>query len=141
MAYLERRQTKTSTQVQTIMFRQRNRGSKILKSYDMHTYQIDSRSELYQEWQRIIKTLSCAEHRQSRVAHQRHEMGIERRQKNCKYWNLQAVVMSDYSLIATRNSHAKHKKSVGRIPCSAEVRETGMGWCTHVRADKNDIYF
>ena len=23
----------------------------------------------------------------------------------------------------------------------AEVRETGMGWCTHVRAGKNDIFF
>jgi len=48
-----------------------------------------------------------AEARQKRLSHQRHEMGSDRRQKNCKYWNLHAVVMSDCSLIATRNSHAK----------------------------------
>ena len=41
-------------------------------------------------------------------------------QKNCKYWNLRPVVMSDCSFIATRNSHAKHNKSVGRIPRGAE---------------------
>ena len=52
--------------------------------------------------------------------------------------NLQSVVMSDCSLIATRNSHAKHNQSVGRIP---EVRERDMGWCTHVSADKRDISF
>ena len=40
-----------------------------------------------------------------------------------KYWNLQTVVMSDCSLIATRNSHAKHKKLVGRIPSGAEHRQ------------------
>jgi len=34
----------------------------------------------------------------------------------CKYWNLQAVVMPDCSLIATRNSHAKHNQLVVRIP-------------------------
>ena len=42
------------------------------------------------------------------------------------------------SFIEARNSHAEHKKSVGRIH---EVRETGMGWCTHVRAGNNDIFF
>jgi len=51
-------------------------------------------------------------------------MSSERSQKSYKYWNLQSVVMSDYSLISTRNSHAKHNKSVGRIP---EVRKTGGG--------------
>ena len=51
-------------------------------------------------------------------------MGSERRQKNCKYWNLHTVVMSDCSLIATRNSYAKHKKLVDRIP---GVCETGEG--------------
>ena len=71
-----------------------------------------------------LVTFLIPEHRQNRVAHQRHEMGSERCQKNCKYWNLQAVVMSDCSLIATRNSHAKHKKLVVRIP---EVRERGIG--------------
>ena len=44
-------------------------------------------------------------------------------QKNCKYWNLRPVDMSDCSFIATRNLHAKHKKSVGRIPRGAEGRQ------------------
>ena len=43
-------------------------------------------------------------------------------QKNCKYCNLHPVVMSDCSLIATRNSHAKHNKLVGRIPRVPEHR-------------------
>jgi len=47
--------------------------------------------------------------------------------KNRKYWNLQSVVMSECSLIATRNSHAKHKKSVGRIHRGVEICETGEG--------------
>jgi len=51
-----------------------------------------------------------------RVAHQHHTMGSERRPNQCKYWNLRPVVMPECSLIATRNSHAKHNKSVGRIP-------------------------
>ena len=49
-------------------------------------------------------------------------MSSERRPKRYKYWNLHAVVMSDYSLTATRNSHAKHKKSVGRIPERGQTR-------------------
>jgi len=61
-----------------------------------------------------------AEVRQRRLAHQRHEMLSERRPKNCKYWNLHPVVMLDYPSIATRNSHAKHNKSVCRKP---EVRQ------------------
>ena len=52
----------------------------------------------------------------SRVTHQRHEMGSEGRPNQCKYWNLRPVVMPECSLIATRNSHAKHNQSVGRIP-------------------------
>ena len=40
-------------------------------------------------------------------------MGSERRPYQCKYWNLRPVVMPECSLIATRNSHAKHNKSVG----------------------------
>jgi len=68
-----------------------------------------------------------AEHRQNRVAHQRHEMDSERRQKKIKYWNLHPVVMSDCSLIAPRNSHAKHNKSVVRIPRGAEVCKSDMG--------------
>jgi len=63
-----------------------------------------------------LVTFLISEGRQSRVAHQRYEMGGERRQKNGKYWNLHAVVMSDCSLIATQNSHAKHNQLVGRIP-------------------------
>ena len=47
-------------------------------------------------------------------------------QKNCKYWNLHAVVMSDCSFIATRNSHAKHNKSVGSIPRGAERGQTRL---------------
>ena len=85
-----------------------------------------------------LVTVLIPEHRQNRVAHQRHEMSSERSQKSYKYWNLQAVVMSDCSLIATRNSHAKHKKSVGRIP---EVRKRDLGSCTHVSTDKRDISF
>jgi len=63
-----------------------------------------------------LVTFLIPEHRQGRVAHQMHELSSERIQKSYKYWNLHAVVMSDYSLIATRNSHAKHIKSVDRIP-------------------------
>ena len=71
--------------------------------------------------------LRRAEHRQRRVAHKRHEMRSERSEKSYKYWNLHSVVMSDYSLIATRNSHAKHNQSVGRIP------ERGQGRVAHQR--------
>ena len=61
------------------------------------------------------------------------KISSERRQKKCKYWNLHAVVMSDCSLIATRNSHAKHNQSVGRIPRGAEVLETWLTFvCWHV---------
>jgi len=63
------------------------------------------------------------EHRQGRVAHQSHQMSSERRQKNCKNRNLHPVVMLNCSLIATRKSHAKHNKSVGRIPRGAEHRQ------------------
>jgi len=53
-------------------------------------------------------------------------MGSERRQKNCKYWNLHAVVMSNCSLIATRNSHAKHNQLVDRIPRIPERGQTRL---------------
>jgi len=52
-----------------------------------------------------------------------HAMSSEKRQFFCKYWNLHPVVMSDCSLIATRNAHAKHNQLVGRIPRIAEVRQ------------------
>jgi len=71
------------------------------------------------------------EHRQKRVAHQRHGMGSERRQTNSKYWNLRPVVISDCSLIATRKSHAKHKKSVGRIPCGSEHQQIRVAHQRH----------
>ena len=77
------------------------------------------------------------EHRQGRVAYQRHEMGSERRQKNCKNWNLHPVVMSDYSLKATRNSHAKQKKSVDRIPEHRQAKDfTQRITNDHVLAEK-----
>ena len=63
------------------------------------------------------------EHRQGRVVHQRYEMSSERSQKSCKYWNLHAVVMSDYSLITTRNSHAKHNISVDHIPEHRQAKD------------------
>ena len=78
-----------------------------------------------------------AEHRQGRVAHQRHEMSSEWSQKSYKYWNLQAVVMSDYSLIATRNSHAKHNKSVDRIP---EHRQTRVAHQRHKMRSEKDFF-
>ena len=74
-----------------------------------------------------LVTFLIPEHRQGRVVHQRHEMSSERSQKSYKYSNLRPVVMSDYSFIATRNSHAKHNQSVGRIPRGAEVCERDMG--------------
>jgi len=37
-------------------------------------------------------------------------------QKNFKHWNLLAVIMSDYSFIATRNSHAKTQEISGSHP-------------------------
>ena len=83
------------------------------------------------------------EHRQSRVAHQRHEMGSERRQKNSKYWNLHPVVMSDCSLIATRKSHAKHNQLVGRIPRIPEHRQAqdyyAKDYNDHVSAAKSRV--
>ena len=42
-------------------------------------------------------------------------MSSERRQKKCKYLNLLPIVMSDCSLIATRNVHAKHNKLVCHV--------------------------
>ena len=68
-------------------------------------------------------TFLIPEHRQARVAHQRHQISSEKSQKSYMYWNLHAVVMSDCSFIATRNLHAKHKKSVGRILRGAEHRQ------------------
>ena len=87
------------------------------------THNIDSRSEMYgkYDWESSTHAL-CLEHRQTRVAHQSHEIGSEGRPKNCKYWNLHSVVMSDCSLIATRNSHAKHNKSVDGIPERGQTR-------------------
>jgi len=64
-----------------------------------------------------------------KLAQQSHKMTSERRQLFCKYCNLHAVVMSDCSLIAPRKSHAKHKRSVGRIP---ELRQ---GRVAHQRHD------
>ena len=58
-----------------------------------------------------------------RVAHQRHEMGSERRPNQCKYWNLRPVVKSECSLIATRKSHAKHNQLVGRIPEHRQAKD------------------
>ena len=72
-----------------------------------------------------------AEHRQSRVPHQRHEISSERRQKKCKYWNLHSVDMSNCSFTATRKSHAKHNESVCRIPCGAEHRQRRVAHQTH----------
>ena len=63
-----------------------------------------------------------AEHGERRVEHQRHKMSSEGRPKNCKYWNLHTIIMSDSSLIATRNSHAQNNYLVGRV---SEVRGTG----------------
>jgi len=50
-------------------------------------------------------------------------MGSERRPTQCKYWNLRPVVMPECSLIATRNSHAKHNKSVVRIPEHRQAKD------------------
>jgi len=55
-------------------------------------------------------------------------MGSERRPYQCKYWNLRPVVMPECSLIATRNSHATHNKSVGRIP---EHRQSRVSHQSH----------
>ena len=51
--------------------------------------------------------------------------------KNRKYWNLHAVVMSDCSLIATQNSHAKNNISVVRIPRGAEHRQSRVAHQRH----------
>jgi len=79
-------------------------------------------SEPYANKNKLV-TFLIPEIRKKRLSHQRHEMGSDRRKKNCKYWNLHAVVMSDCSLIATRNSHAKHNKLVGRIPEHRQARD------------------
>jgi len=71
-----------------------------------------------------LVTFLIPEHRQTRVTHQMHEMRSERSEKSHKYWNLHAVVMSDCSLIATRNSHAKQKKSVDRTHTWARANKT-----------------
>jgi len=56
------------------------------------------------------------------IAHQSHTKGSERRPNQCKYWNLRPVVIPECSFIATRNSHAKHNQSVGRIPERGKTR-------------------
>ena len=66
-----------------------------------------------------------AEHGEKRVEHQRHKMSSEGRPKKCKYWNLPAVVMSDCSLIATRNLHAKHNKLVCHVGYTELSTEKG----------------
>ena len=106
-------------------------------TYDLFRWKQSMYSKSHANKHKLV-TFLIPEHRQARVVHQRHEMSSERGQKSYKYWNLQAVVMSDCSLIATRNSHAKHNQSVVRIP---EVHKRDMGWCTHVSADKRDISF
>ena len=73
-----------------------------------------------------LVTFLTPEHRQNRVAHQRHEISSERRSKKLQILNLRPVVMSDCSFIAIRNSHAKHNKLVGRIPRGAERGQTRL---------------
>ena len=73
-------------------------------------------------WRRASKDRSSLSTDKRRVAHQSHIMSIEKRPNQCKYWSLPPVVMSDHSLIATRNSHAKHNKSVGHIPERGQTR-------------------
>jgi len=78
---------------------------------------VDSHPKFTCQTQKI--SVSCrlhgAEHGEKRVEHQRHKMSSEGRPKKCKYWNLPTVVMSDCSLIATRNLHAKHNKLVCHV--------------------------
>jgi len=74
---------------------------------------------------------------QTRVARQRHKMRSERRQLFWKYWNLHPVVMSDCSFIATRNSHAKHNKLVGRIPRIPELRQSRVAHQRHEISSEN----
>ena len=88
-----------------------------------------------------LVTFLIPEHRQTRVAHQRHEMGSERRQKNIKYRNLRPVVMSDCSLIATRNSHAEHKKSVVRILERGQTRLLNFSATQCGNKKKENVYW
>jgi len=62
------------------------------------------------------------EHQQKKSCTSKDEMISERRPNHCKYGNLRPVVMSNCSLIGTRNSHATHNKSVGRIPECGQTR-------------------
>ena len=78
---------------------------------------VDSHPKFTCQKQSVSKTppLHGAEVRERRLTHQIHQMSSERRQKKCKYLNLLPIVMSDCSLIATRNVHAKHNKLVCHV--------------------------
>jgi len=108
--------------LQTIMFRQRNQGSRFEKSYRLHKHTRLMKGHKYIQNmpEKNQTTLNALSADKRIVSHQSHTMGSERRPNQCKYWNLRPVVIPECSLIATRNSHAKHKKSVRRIP---EVRK------------------
>jgi len=91
------------------------------------THMIDSMLKLYKEYGRgSSKRSLCVEHWQKKVAHLRHEMSSEMRQQKCKYWNLHSLVMSDFSLIATRHSHAKHSELLGRTPRVSDTNKKDL---------------
>jgi len=93
------------------------------------------------DWSLIATRNSHAKHnqlvfhipevRQRRLVHQRHKISSDRRPTNCKYWNLQAVVISNCSLIATRKSHVKHNQSVRRIYRVPEHRQKTVEHQSH----------
>ena len=104
------------------MFRQRNQGSKLVKSYHLHKHTRKIKGQKYiKNMPENNQTTLYARNTDKAELHIKDMKSVVRGgQKNCEYWNLHPVVMSDCSFIATRNSHAKHNKSVGRIPRGAE---------------------
>jgi len=94
-------------------------------TYDLFRWKQSMNSKPHAHKHKLV-TFLIPEHRQGRVARQSHKMRSVRRQLFGENCNLHAVVMPDCSLIATRKSHAKHKKSVGRIPRGAERGQTRL---------------
>ena len=88
-----------------------------LTDYNYVALFVDSHPKFTCPKQSVSKTppLHGAEVRERRLTHQIHQMSSERRQKKCKYLNLLPIVMSDCSLIATRNVHAKRNKLVCHV--------------------------
>jgi len=87
-----------------------------------------------------VGSIPCVpQHQQKRVAQQRNEMSSKNTKKITSVANLQTVVRSDFWLIATHNSHAKHNESVvaylaykGLVTGGMKLQKIELTFCSHV---------